>query len=171
MVDIPTEPTDSSDSALPEEEILPTTTFSWKGIIFFGGIGIILLGGIACAYFFFKPFGKDSYFDSSFSNSFFADFPEMHVPIPSENSKKAFMKIDLTFELESKRDFGTFEKGIPVIVDQFQVYFRDLNIKNLETPGGLEQFREELLHRAKQQWPPFKSKAYYLKNFGYNKAS
>jgi flagellar FliL protein len=58
------------------------------------------------------------------------------------------LKISVSLEIASEKDAPQLEQVMPRIVDNFQVYLRELRIEDLRGSAGLQRLREELLLRV-----------------------
>ncbi|HSR72562.1 MAG TPA: flagellar basal body-associated FliL family protein [Kiloniellales bacterium] len=85
-----------------------------------------------------KPRGPATYFE----------MPEMLVNLNGSGKRVGYLKISVSLELGSEKDVETIEKVMPRIVDNFQVYLRELRIEDLRGSAGLQRLREELLTRV-----------------------
>ena len=79
---------------------------------------------------------------------FFYELPDMVVNLNSGRRRQNFLKLSVSLELGSEQDVTTVEQVLPRIVDNFQVYLRELRIEDLRGSAGLYRLREELLRRV-----------------------
>lgn len=86
----------------------------------------------------------------------FYDLPEILVNLNSAGRKQNFLKIRVSLELESPLDVPKIEAVMPRIIDNFQVYLRELRIEDLQGSAGLLRLREELLTRVSSAVKPAK---------------
>ena len=86
----------------------------------------------------------------------FYDLPEILVNLNSAGRKQNFLKIRVSLELESPLDVPKIESVMPRIIDNFQVYLRELRIEDLQGSAGLLRLREELLTRVNSSVKPAK---------------
>ena len=86
----------------------------------------------------------------------FYDLPEMVVDIAGNGRKRTFMKVRVSLELASHSDIALVESVMPRIVDNFQVYLRELRIEDLQGAAGIYRLREELLIRVNAAVRPAK---------------
>ena len=99
------------------------------------------------------PVGKDG---KPAPAAFFYDLPEILVNLNSNGRKQNFLKIRVSLELESPLDTPKVESVMPRIIDNFQVYLRELRIEDLQGSAGLLRLREELLTRVNSSVKPAK---------------
>ena len=86
----------------------------------------------------------------------FMDLPEMLVNLQTTGRKQAFLKLRVALELEAITDQPRVEQMLPRIVDNFQVYLRELRIEDLQGASGMHLLREELLTRVNAAVKPVK---------------
>src|SRR3546814_6497548 len=80
----------------------------------------------------------------------FYDLPQMLVNLNTGGSKKNYLKIAISLELTSESDSVALENLLPRVVDNFQVYLRELRVEDLRGSAGVQRLREELLLRVKR---------------------
>ena len=78
----------------------------------------------------------------------FYDLPEMVVNLDSGTKKPAYLKIHLSLELDEGADMETLQRLLPRVVDQFQVFLRELRVDDLSGSAGIYRIKEELLRRV-----------------------
>ncbi|GAA0601660.1 flagellar basal body-associated FliL family protein [Caenispirillum bisanense] len=91
------------------------------------------------------------------SAAVFYDLPEMLVDINSTGGRKrTFMKLRVALELGSSADTPQVDAMLPRVIDQFQVYLRELRVEDLQGAEGMYRLREELLARVNAAVRPAK---------------
>lgn len=78
----------------------------------------------------------------------FYEMPEMLVNINTAGRTRNFLKIKVSLELTSEADIARIDNVLPRIVDNFQVYLRELRLEDLQGAAGMYRLREELLNRV-----------------------
>lgn len=78
----------------------------------------------------------------------FYEMPEMLVNINTAGRTRNFLKIRVSLELNSEADIARIDNVLPRIVDNFQVYLRELRLEDLQGAAGMYRLREELLNRV-----------------------
>jgi len=78
----------------------------------------------------------------------FYDLPEMLVNLNAGGRKASYLKISVSLELGSEAAVEEVKQVMPRIIDNFQVYLRELRIEDLSGSAGLQRLREELLLRV-----------------------
>jgi len=76
------------------------------------------------------------------------ELPQMLVNLSSSGRRTNYLKIVVSLELTSEADKALLESALPRIVDNFQVYLRELRVEDLRGSAGLYRLREELLFRV-----------------------
>ncbi len=82
------------------------------------------------------------------STALFYDLPEMLVNINTAGRTKNFLKIRVSLELANEADINRVDTVLPRIIDNFQVYLRELRLEDLQGAAGMYRLREELLNRV-----------------------
>ena len=82
------------------------------------------------------------------SPSVYYDLPELLVNLNVTGRKSSFLKLSVSLELEDEETVERLKEVMPRIIDNFQVYLRELRIEDLSGSAGLERLREELLLRV-----------------------
>lgn len=74
----------------------------------------------------------------------------------SKPGQPSFLKLSVVLEVDGQKNIETLNKLKPRIVDQFQVYLRELRVEDLQGSSGILRLREELLGRVNQIATPLK---------------
>ena len=132
-------------------------------IIVIGGVLVLILGGLAAAYFtgMLQPVmdmlgGGDVPADEASlegeptvsGDAVFYDLQEMLVNINTGGRKPVYLKIRVSLELGAQDDIVQVEAVMPRIIDNFQIYLRELRVEDLKGSAGMYRLREELLKRV-----------------------
>ena len=94
----------------------------------------------------------------------FVDLDEILVTLRTAGTKQKFLKLQVTFELERAEDEARIEAVKPRIIDNFQVFLRELRLEELEGSQGVYRIKEELLNRVNQAVHPLKIKDVLFKD-------
>lgn len=84
----------------------------------------------------------------------YMEVPEMLVSLRSTGNRQRILKLRINLELQSRSDEETIKAFMPKIVDNFQVFLRELRIEELEGSQGLYRIKEEMLARVNQAASP-----------------
>jgi len=144
-------------------------------IIVVAVVVVLLLGGAATAYF-FGLFDAESINQENLvtkagevpendfvAPAFFYELPEIAVNLNTIGRKAARMKLSVSIEVSDPELIPKLEALLPRIIDNFQVYLRELRVADLKGSAGMYRLREELLTRVNSAIAPSKVKAVLFK--------
>ena len=130
---------------------------------------MLAIGGIAAAYFtgLLQPIielitGEEATKEEEEEekvdkeNAVFFPLDELIVNLNAGGRKSTFLKIRISLELADGGDISRIESVMPRIMDNFQVYLRELRIEDLKGSAGMYRLREELLTRVNAAAAPAK---------------
>ncbi len=84
----------------------------------------------------------------------FFDLPDFLVNLNSAGTKKpSFLKLTVSLQLEKQEDAARIQAVLPRILDNCQIYLRELRVEDLNGSGGIYRLREELLARVNAASP------------------
>lgn len=127
---------------------------SGKQLILFIGLPVLLLAAGAGAYFFFL---KDSgeHVEASAdapaavpATLSFYDLPEMLVNLNTGGRKASYLKIKVALEVDKDSALAELDAKLPRVVNEFQVYLRELRPEDLNGSAGMYRLKEELMARV-----------------------
>ena len=138
-----------------------------KLIIIIAVVLLLAIGGIAAAYFtgLLQPIielitGERATEEEGKKvdqeNAVFFPLEELIVNLNTGGRKSTFLKIRISLELADGGDISRIESVMPRIMDNFQVYLRELRIEDLKGSAGMYRLREELLTRVNAAAAPAK---------------
>lgn len=128
---------------------------------------LLVVGGLAGAYFtgLLDPVvkmitgGADDHHaavEGEAGPSVFYELPSMTVNLNSGGRKARFIKMQVSLELGSEEDKPKVEAVIARVMDNFNVYLRELRVEDLNGSAGMYRLREELLTRIRAAVAPVK---------------
>lgn len=138
---------------------------SGKKIALFAGLPLLLIiGGVAGAFFtgLLDPFfeggleSEDGTPSPLAGTVLFYDLPEMLVNLNTGGKQTNYLKIKVSLEVENEAMLLQLESLLPRVVDNFQVYLRELRVEDLNGSAGLYRLKEELLVRVNTAIKPHK---------------
>lgn len=150
------------------EDEAPAKKFSGKKIVLFIVLPILLLGGAGAGVMLSGLLDGKSGDETEAAaegknkkptppvKTVFYELPEMVVNLNSRGRRPNFLKIKVSLELTSELDIAHLETMRPRIIDNFQVYLRELRIDDLRGSAGIYRLREELLARVNASVKPTK---------------
>ena len=138
-----------------------------KKLIIIAVVLLLAIGGIAAAYFtgLLQPIielitGEEATEEGEEKvdkeNAVFFPLEELIVNLNAGGRKSTFLKIRISLELADGEDISRIESVMPRIMDNFQVYLRELRIEDLKGSAGMYRLREELLTRVNAAAAPAK---------------
>lgn len=88
----------------------------------------------------------------------YIDLDEMLVTLAAQGRKQSFLKMRISLELGSPQDEARVNAVMPRIIDNFQVFLRELRVEELQGSQGIYRVKEELLARVNVAAHPAKVK-------------
>ncbi len=122
---------------------------------------LLIIGGLAGAYFTGlldailggrEP--EETIGEQTSVGGVYFDLPELLVNLNSTGSRSQFLKVKISLEINSNGDIAQIEHMMPRIIDNFQVYLRELRIEDIKGAAGMYRLREELLLRVSSAVDP-----------------
>ena len=161
MSDEANEDRNEDDAGL--EEGLEQKKFSGKKMIMIIVPVLLLLVGGGAAYIFM---GGDEAHDEALDENgnpivaedenaaspelLFYDIEPMLVNLTSADGKSAYLKLSVTLEVDKQSSIEELKLNLPRIVDNFQVYLRELRLEDINGSAGMFRLKEELLSRVNE---------------------
>ena len=115
----------------------------------------MLIGGATGAYFagVFDNFLVDEQQAEdtaapAIGNVAFYDLPEMLVNLSSGGNENTYLRIVVSLEIEDPTIAPQLDALMPSIVENFQLYLREVPVEDLNGSAGLYRLKEELLVRV-----------------------
>ena len=158
---------DNDDDLELEEgvEAPPRRKVSGKKIVVIAVALVLLIGGGGAAAYFMGLFGgshKDEQHAEEHAKEeapkdlVFYDLPEILVNLNTAGRKSSYLKIKVALELNDPKAVPLLDARMPRIIDNFQVYLRELRIDDLQGSEGMFRLKEELLSRVNTAVKPVK---------------
>ena len=159
-----TDDAESSDAS--EDEVSSEGGGSKKLLMIIVLILLVIVGGLAGAYFtgLLDPVvqmitggevkEKEGESEGGEQRAVFYDLQEILVNLNTGGRKSSFLKIRISLELEKASDVPLIESVMPRVIDNFQVYLRELRIDDLKGSAGMYRLREELMRRVSAATAP-----------------
>ena len=139
----------------------PKKKLSGKKIVLFFVLPVLLLAGGGAGLMMSGMLGGDDAAQKTSHTAppaeiktVFFDLPEMLVNLNSTGRRPNFLKIQVSLELTSDSSVENLKALSPRIVDNFQVYLRELRVEDLRGSAGIYRLREELLARVNSSVRP-----------------
>jgi flagellar protein FliL len=137
-----------------------------KIVIIIAGALVVLLGGGAGLYFSGilgakkemteeeKAVAEEHAKAEADKAAVFYELGDILVNLSGEGKRPNYLKIKVALELASEKDKPLMDQLKPRILDNFQVYLRELRIDDLKGSAGIYRLREELLMRVTEAAHP-----------------
>ena len=129
-----------------------------KLIIIIGAIAAVVFLGGGGAFYFMNQ--KDSAEKAAAaaadaqSKVVYYSLGDMIVNLSGEGKHPNYLKVKISLELSDAKDLPLIDTIKPRIIDNFQVYLRELRIEDLRGSAGMYRLREELLMRVTEAAQP-----------------
>lgn len=81
---------------------------------------------------------------------------DLLVNLSGEGKTPHFLKVKVSLEMADEKDLPLMDAIKPRIVDNFQVYLRELRLDDLRGSAGIYRLREELLMRVTEAVQPLR---------------
>ena len=140
-----------------------------KKLIMIAAAAVILTGAGVGGYMFMK--GKSDSAEKSAAASakkktVFLDLPEMTVNLAGApgQDRPVYLKLKVSLELEDQKAVTDIQPLMPRVVDNFQIFLRELRPADLEGSAGLYRLKEELVRRVNAAVYPARVEAILFKD-------
>ena len=145
----------TADEALDKtaEAEEPKPRFGRKKLIIFGGAGLLVLLLGAGAYLYFtgtvaRLLGhKEEPPPEVAKPLVFFDLPDFLVNLNASGKKANFLKLTVSLQIDKPEDQMRLQAVLPRIIDNCQIFLRELRVEDLRGSSGIYRLREELLAR------------------------
>lgn len=138
---------------------------SGKVLVLFILLPLLLIGGGGGGAYFAGVFDSEEHAEEVAEEEVekeevivFYDLPEMLVNLSSSGTETSFLKIGISLELDDETVLPELEKLMPRVMDNFQVYLRELRREDLRGSAGIYRLKEELLYRINSSIKPIQVK-------------
>lgn len=137
-----------------------------KKVIIIAAILLLVVGGLAAAFFtgaldsILGGSGEEEAVDPAAAgqvatgSGIFHELPEVLVNLNTQGRKAQFLKIRVSLEVGGPPDIEIIDRVQDRVMDNFQVYLRELRIEDLQGSAGIYRLREELLRRVRASVAP-----------------
>ncbi|MDE2029318.1 MAG: flagellar basal body-associated FliL family protein [Alphaproteobacteria bacterium] len=123
-------------------------------------VAVLILGGGGAGYYFMSKgaaaaAGKAAAAAAADQGKpVYYSLGDMIVNLAGGGKHPHYLKVKVVLELASAKDVPLIKAIQPRIVDNFQVYLRELRIEDLRGSAGMYRLREELLMRVTEAAQP-----------------
>lgn len=127
-------------------------------LLFIGVPALVLIGGGVAAWLFLFSGGKEEHADAHGGEKkeehaegpppVFFDLPDMLVNLNAGDGSRAVLKLAVALELKDDKQVAAITPILPRVVDNFQVFLRELRVEDLSGSAGMFRLKEELVRRV-----------------------
>lgn len=119
---------------------------------------LLLVGGGGAAYFFlFASKTEEAEVKPEVPKvTVFYDLPDILVNLNSTGRQASYLKLKVSLEHNDPLSTPKLNELLPRVIDNFQIYLRELRPDDLVGSAGLYRLKEELLIRVNQAVAPLK---------------
>lgn len=138
-----------------------------KKLIIMAAAALLLLGGAGAGYmFFFKGKKVEAEAGGMKKKMVFFDLPEIttNLAMQAGQERPVYLKLKVALEVEDQKIVNEITPLMPRIIDNFQVYLRELRPSDLEGSAGLYRLKEELVRRINAAVYPARVEAILFKD-------
>jgi len=144
----------TGDEATP---VAAKPKMSRKKLMIIGGAAVLALGGGGGAYMFLSGGGHDvdqvaetptEGHDAAAAPTNFVDVPPMMVNLRSPDGAQHMLKLRFMLVPGPKGSTDTLKKKLPLILDAYQPFLRELRPEDLAGSAAVFRIKEEMLLRA-----------------------
>lgn len=86
----------------------------------------------------------------------FVDLPDMLVNLSAGDRKSNYLKLSISLEVQGVENSEAVKAKMPRVVDNFQIYLREMRLEDLRGSAGMFRLKEELLTRVNGAVTPIK---------------
>ncbi|HUN11358.1 MAG TPA: flagellar basal body-associated protein FliL [Rhabdaerophilum sp.] len=152
---------------VPEGGEAPPAKGGKKKLIIMAAAALLLLGGAGAGYvFFFKGKKVEADAGGMKKKMVFFDLPEIttNLAMQAGQERPVYLKLKVALEVEDQKVVNEITPLMPRIIDNFQVYLRELRPSDLEGSAGLYRLKEELVRRINAAVYPARVEAILFKD-------
>ncbi len=118
--------------------------------------GLLLIGGVSAIFLAGGSEKEAASAENMKAKTAYYPLGDMIVNLSGEGKRPNYLKVKVTLELADEKDAAMMDLIKPRIIDNFQVYLRELRIEDLRGSAGMYRLREELLMRVTEAAQPIR---------------
>lgn len=164
----------AATTAEPEEvpavegEVAPEAAAGRKKklIIIGAAAALLVLGGGGAGFMMWQK-GKSAEVEKAMKKkTVFFDLPEITTNLASQpgQERQVFLRLKVALEIEDQKMVAEIQPLLPRIIDNFQIFLRELRPSDLEGSAGLYRLKEELVRRINAAVYPSRVEAILFKD-------
>lgn len=153
---------------LPEEgQVAPAPSGGKKKLIMFAAIGLLVLVSAGGGYMFWqKSKAAEAEKSTMKKKMVFMDIPELvtNLAMLPGQERPVYLKLKVALEVEDQKMINEITPLMPRVMDNFQIFLRELRPADLEGSAGLYRLKEELVRRINAAIYPARVEAILFKD-------
>lgn len=139
-----------------------------KKLIMISALAALLAVGAGGGYYFWQR-GKAAEAEKAAQlkkKAFFFDLPEITVNLAGApgQERPSYLRLKLALEVEDQKIIAEIQPLMPRVIDNFQIFLRELRPTDLEGSAGLYRLKEELVRRVNASVYPARIEAILFKD-------
>lgn len=129
------------------------------------GVGVAVLAAGGGGFFFYKKKQAAVPVETK-KVAVFLDLPEMTVNLAQAQGqdRQSYLRLKVSLELADQKTLSEVQPVMPRILDNFQVFLREMKSSDLEGSAGFYRLKEELVRRTNAAVHPAKVEAILFKD-------
>lgn len=138
-----------------------------KKLIIMVAAAVLVLGGGAGGYFFMtKKNAEAAQHAPAKKKTVYIDLPDITTNLAQApgSDRPVYLRIKLAIEVENEKMVEEIKTQMPRVIDNFQIYLRELRPTDLEGSAGLYRLKEELVRRINAAVYPARIEAVLFKD-------
>ncbi len=153
-------PTADDDVTTPDLSDLPRKRWNGKRVTLAAIALLLLLGAGFGAWRYFaslpqdKTEGELAAEAAADQKTVYVEAPDIFVNINAGQGKSRFLKLGITLQVRGQANATDVTANMPRIVDNFQVYLRELRAEDLNGSAGMFLLKEELMRQVNIELSP-----------------
>ena len=146
-------PEEAADGAAEGGEAPPKKKRSLVKMGLFFGLPILLVLGGAAYFFLFMGGEEPAEGEAGAEHAeapppVFVDLPDMLVNLTAAGGERAILKLVVALEVADAEAAAKIDPVMPRVIDNFQVFLRELRVEDLSGSAGMFRLKEELVRRV-----------------------
>lgn len=125
---------------------------SGRQIVLFGGAALLVLLLGAVLWIMLAGGSDDKKAETAATAEareiLFYELPELLVNLNTGGRKASYLKITVALEVDRRSAIAQLDAKLPRVIDDFQIYLRELRLEDLNGSAGMFRLKEELLSRV-----------------------
>lgn len=152
---------------VPEGGKAPANAGGKKKLIIMAAAGLLVLGGAGGGYMFWQKGRAAEAEKSSLKKKVvFMDLPELTTNLAMQpgQERPVYLRLKVALEVEDQKMINEITPLMPRVMDNFQIFLRELRPTDLEGSAGLYRLKEELVRRINAAIYPARVEAILFKD-------